>query len=451
MVTDCLGNPVSCRGAALDAVNDFTDGFLRYHPKATNVLGVIGGLEDCLPHVFAGYLWMFLQRPEAPERARPHALAAAAAAPRAHARERAHLGVLEAWMAGDWPGMIRRAEAITAAWPQDLVALKLVQTQYLNLGDSPGILRSALRLLPANAGNAHVHGMVAFGFEQCHLLDEARAAAEAALARDASEPWAHHALAHVHLTRGEIDAGRRFMAGVSGHWEGLNSFMYTHNWWHTALFDISAGDGAAALAIHDEHCWGIAPDYSQDQVGAVSLLARLDFAGIDTGGRWQALRPWLETRGADVESAFLTLQYLYGLGRAGSPVADDLMEAVRARAASAPPWAAAMWRETALPACEGVLAAARGNHAEAIRRLGPALPTLWKVGGSHAQRDLFEQIFLDSLMQESAWVSAQQLLEARRAFDPSGVPLNRMLAEVYGRLGLPDQQATAAARALRVG
>ena len=44
--------------------------------------------------------------------------------------------------------------------------------------------------------------MLAFAYEQCHLLEEAEATARYALQLLPSEPWAQHALAHVLLTRG---------------------------------------------------------------------------------------------------------------------------------------------------------------------------------------------------------------------------------------------------------
>lgn len=436
MRTDILGNPASCGAEALALVDDFVDGFLRYQPRAANVLRIAGPDAECLPNVLAGYLWMFLERPEAPDRARPFLQAAEARAGAANDRERAHLAVLRAWIAGDIPRAAALAEAITRDWPRDLAALKIAQYHRLNMGDFPGILRPALRLIPANPGNPQLLAMAAFGHEQCHHLDAARSRAEAALTIQPDEPWAQHALAHVCLTEGRVAEGLALMERAAPGWKGLNSFMYTHNWWHLALFLISQGRGAEALAHYDAHVWGVEPDYSQDQIGAVSLLARLEFAGVDPGGRWQALRPWLESREGDTTSAFLTLQYLYGLARAGSPAADRLMEAIRRRAATAQPWEAEVWQDTALPAAEGVLAAARGAWAQAVRRLSAARATLWRIGGSHAQRDLFDQILLDAMIRDGRWAAAQQMIEERRRHDPHGVPLAAMRARVEAELGL---------------
>jgi hypothetical protein len=75
------------------------------------------------------------------------------------------------------------------------------------------------------------------------------------------------------------------------------------------------------------------------------------------------------------------------------------------------------------------------------------MPRLTEVGGSHAQRDLFEQILLDAALESGRWSDAQRLLELRRAADPNGVPLNASLALVYGKLGLPALADHARSRA----
>jgi hypothetical protein len=71
-----------------------------------------------------------------------------------------------------------------------------------------------------------------------------------------------------------------------------------------------------------------------------------------------------------------------------------------------------------------------------------------EAGGSHAQRDLFEQMVLDAARRSGRLSVAQQMLELRRTADPHGVPVNAMLAVVYAELGLAalaDQARTRAA------
>lgn len=445
---DHLGNPVSTmNAAALAGVDDFVSGFLAYETQAVNVLAAADAdPEATLANTYAGMIWMFLEAPEAAAQAAKYIAAAQATSAGANRREQALLALLEAWAANDMP----RAEAlgldIVREWPADLATMKLAQYMAFNRGDAGRMLMLARTAEHANRANAHWHGMAAFAHEQSHDLAAAEAAAWKALEQKAKEPWAQHALAHVMITQGRNREGIAFMDGVTPTWTNLNSFMYTHNWWHKALFNISLGNFAAVFDAYDHHVWGMEKSYSQDQVGAVSLLARMECAGLDVGERWQDVADWMRPRAHDTTQPFLTLQYLYGLARAGRSEADTLMQAVEEKAGSAAGFERVAWSEVALPAARGVLAKARGRHGEAARDLRTALPRMQEIGGSHAQRDLFEQLYLDALLKSGDLADARELMEMRRTFDPDGVPLNAMLADTCDRLGLAHEAAKARAR-----
>jgi hypothetical protein len=449
MQHDPLGNPVTAmREPTLRAVEDFVGGFLAYETRAEGILAAADASpESCIANVYAGYLWMFLEAPDAALHASKYLAAAELASPAATRREQLNAAVLRAWAADDLPEALRLCELVSDEFPRDLVVLKIHQYFEFNRGNSPEMLRVALKVSHVNTGTAYLHGMTAFAYEQCHLLDEAESAARTALELRRKEPWAQHALAHVLLTRGRIDEGADFLEGMRDTWSGLNSFMITHIWWHLALFYLSQGRNAGVLEIYDRHCWGVAKAYSQDQIGAVSLLARMELAGIDVGDRWRDLGDHLAARARDTVLPFLTIQYLYGLARVGRAEADALLKSVRLAAELAPPALREVWREVALPACEGLYAYASKSFHAAWRHLSAALPRLVEAGGSHAQRDLFEQILLDAAIRSGRLAVAQQALELRRATDRDGVPVNSALGRVYAELGLPALAERALARA----
>jgi tetratricopeptide (TPR) repeat protein len=446
MTTDYLGNPVTDTApATLQGINDFIHGFLSYQNKAVNVLAAAeADPGNCLANAYAAMIWMFLEAPEAPDRAAPF-LARAASAP-ANSRERLNVDMVSAWAAGDIPAVLALCDQIAREHPTDTAIIKLGQYHLFNLGDMPGMLRMGLHALSGPPDQPYVHGMIAFGYEQCHLLTEAETHARRALEIEPTDPWSHHALAHVMLTQSRADEGIAFLESVAPTWAELNSFMRAHNWWHLALFYISRGRTADVLKSYDSHVWGISKTYSQDQVGATSLLARMEFAGIDPGDRWQDVADHIAARGADTVNPFLTLQYLYALARMDRPETAALMAAIEARAATRTHDQTA-WAEVALPAARAILAHAKGDHMTAIRLMGRALPRMAETGGSHAQRDLFEQIHLDSLLRAGRVSTAQQVLEMRRSFDHDGVPVNTALAQVYDQAGLPSEAAKARARA----
>ena len=450
MERDFLGHPVTTqRGTTLRGIDDFIEGYLGYEMRAERILAAADAEPgSCLANVYAGLLWMLLEAPEGAQHAAKYLAAAERAAPLATRRERLNAAALRAWVDDDLARTLRLFDQISDEYPRDLVIVKTHQYLEFNRGNSPEMLRVALKAAGANADVPYVHGMTAFAYEQCHLLSEAEAEARSALDMRRKEPWAQHALAHVLLTRGQIDEGARFLEDMADTWTGLNSFMFTHIGWHLALFYLSQGRDQQVLELYDRHCWGIAKHYSQDQIGAVSLLARAEIAGIDVGTRWQDLADHLAARAQDTVLPFLTLQYLYGLARAGRPEAETLLESVRRHAETAPPFTREAWRDVALPGCEGLFAYARGNYTRAWRHLASSVPRMAEAGGSHAQRDLFEQVLVDTAMKSGRLTTAQQMLELRRMADPNGVPVNSALATVYTQLGLRGLAEQARARAL---
>jgi tetratricopeptide (TPR) repeat protein len=437
MSTDSLGNAVTLESpGSLDALNDFVEGFIASEARAVNILQA--AVQDASPIVqaCAAAVQMFAESGAAPANARPFMERALALEGRCTDRERRFIHAVAAWVNGDIRRAIALHEEQARQHPRDLASLKLGQYHLFNRGDSPGMLRMALAALPAAGDVPYLHGMAAFAWEQCHLLGQAEAAARKAIEMRRKEPWAHHALAHVMLTQGRIREGHAFLQDVSATWTGLNSFMVTHNWWHQALFALELDQPGEVLGLYDRRVWGVQKGYAQDQINAVSLLARLELAGVDVGDRWQDLGGYLAARLQDHVLPFLDMHYLYGLARAGRPEADVLMRNIEHHAARATDDSKAAWQRVCVPASRGLLAHARADYARAVDELGQALPRLMEIGGSHAQRDLFAQVRLDALVRSGQLIGAQQLLQQQLASQPESARLRRQAAEVYTALGL---------------
>ena len=86
----------------------------------------------------------------------------------------------------------------------------------------------------------------------------------------------------------------------------------------------------------------------------------------------------------------------------------------------------------ALPICEAVLAHGRGEFVHAVEAMRPVLGGMYRLGGSHAQQDVLEQLYLDSALQAGAHDDARLLLE-----------------RVAGRHPLPPQRRIGYAAAAR--
>lgn len=435
---DPLGNPITVQQPeSVAAVAGFVQGFLNYQPSILQVLAAAEHDESLVVQACAAALWLFSESPMGPPQARACLARARQAKLPSTDRERLFAQAVAHWAEGDFGPALAVHAQLVREHPRDLAALKLGQYHAFNLGDSPTLLRLALQAAPAVQDVPNFHGLLAFGHEQCHNLAQAEAAARHALSLQPAEPWAEHALAHVMLTQGRHHEAVVFLQRASGHWAERTSFMRTHNWWHLALAHLELGEPAAALALYDQQVWGVDKGYTQDQVGAVSLLARLDLAGADVGPRWQDLATHLAERLNDQVLPFLDLQYLYGLARAERWTEAQALRAAMARHAPQAPLASRRaWQQVALPAADGLLAHARGDFEDAAAALGRALPQLGSIGGSHAQRDLFEQLWLDALARSGQWAAVWQALKPRADAQPESRRLGRLVQQAGLRLGL---------------
>ena len=438
-LTDNLGNALTLHEAtSVAAVNDFVEGFIACEARAANVLQAAND-TSAIVQAYCAALHMFAESADAARNARPFIDRALAHAPQATEREQRFVAAVSAWVDGNLPRAVALHQEQAQRYPRDLASLKLGQYHLFNRGDSPGMLRMALQALPAASEVPYLHGMLAFGWEQCHRLENAEEAARRAIGLCRKEPWAHHALAHVMLTQGRITEGAQFMESVSDTWTGLNSFMVTHNWWHQALFLLEQDRHDEVLALYDTQVWGVVKEYTQDQINALSLLARLELAGVDVGDRWADVADHLALRLADHVLPFLDLQYLYGLARAGrTDAANTLLGNLQTHAATrTEAHERAVWQQVCVPAALGLLAHAQGDWARTAQQLGTALPRLVEIGGSHAQRDLFHQIWLDALQRNGQWAAVQNLLQPQCNAQPQSRRLARQVGAVNAALGLP--------------
>ncbi len=439
---------------AIAALDQLRDQWLSYGNRIADFLPAVERHGDCpMILLMAALLNLSMETRQGYRDAAPYLKRAGAMAGRMNDRERLWLAALEAEAADDMARVVKAFDTLAERFPRDIFAAKMGQKHYFYVGDAEGMLRLSDLTIDANADVSYALGMRAFALEQCHRLDEAEDAGRQAVALNRDDPWAHHAVAHVLETQGRLDDGVAWMSGLTDSWDRCNSFMYTHNWWHLALFRIDRDETALALDLLDKRVWGVWKEFSQDQVNAVSLLARLELRGVDVGGRWRDVASYLKPRTDEHVSPFLDLHYLYGLARAGERAAVvEMLASLEAHAEQADAFTRRTWLKAAVPAAHGLAAHAQGDWSAAVTNLAEALPHLQGVGGSHAQRDLFEQIYLDALIRAEWNDKALALLRQRDRARTGIAATKRGLADLHRRLGqseLAARFATSAAELQR--
>jgi hypothetical protein len=383
--------------AVLAALEALEADLLRYGKGVASFLTGPAPTSDCaLALALAAAIHLFAMTAQGRARAWPLIRAAQTRIASATLHERMVIEGVARWAAGDMAGATAIHMAVARQWPRDLISAKICQFHQLNAGDFAGMLACTAMLARAQPENGFVQGMHAFALEQAGDFAAAEQAGRMAASMN-DDPWAHHAVAHVLDDTGRMDEGRAWMRAHAPGWDRCSSFLYTHNWWHAALFEIGLGDHAAALALFDARVWGVRRDCCQDQVNAVSLLVRFELLGIDVGDRWADLAPHLEQRIDDRTNAFVDLHYAYGLARAGH---DRAVERQIAGLRIAPPRLDGLgepaFRDAIVVAAEGMVAHARGDHRRAATRLDASRAWLMRFGGSRTQRRLIDLVREDS-------------------------------------------------------
>jgi len=140
----------------------------------------------------------------------------------------------------------------------------------------------------------------------------------------------------------------------------------------------------------------------------------------------------------------LDLHYLYALARAGRQSAvTEMLASLEDRAEQAKPFEREAWVDCAVPAAHGLAAHACGDHAEAARLLGQAMPHLPAIGGSTIERGLFGAFHLDALIRSGWNDAAVKILQADERERPTVPSTKRALADLYRKLGRAEQAMTA--------
>lgn len=395
-VRDCFDLPMTGADA---------NGALGYQRYVNEFLGYGANLRDlfavadaapgsAILNAHAGALNLAFEGAEGWANAAPYIARMNAAAPSASEREQLFCAAVNAWKERNFAGALSHLDALTVRWPADLCAIKWGQYHAFNIGDQAALLRFAERARIVHEGEHYVHGMLSFALEQNHRLHEAEEeglkAAEIAL----DDAWAHHAVAHVMLTQGRALDGARWLDHCAHTWERKGVFIRDHNWWHAALFRLELGRERDALALYDDRLWGAWPEFPQEQIGAVSMLWRLELAGVDVGERWAPVAEQARLRAREHLLPFHDIHYLYALARAGAgDEAESMLASIERYANSLTGHQRAAWSEACAPTARAALAFARGDFAAAAAGLAAALPKLGLIGGSHAQRHLFVKAF----------------------------------------------------------
>ena len=411
--TDARGLALSAADAAaaerLDAViddiyyyrlgvGDRLDALLAEHPDFT------------MAHVQKGYSLMSEATLDVVPSARER-LALAEALP-ANRRERLHQQALRAWIEQDLPARAAAWEQILVEWPLDMLALRQHTGALFWTGDKRRQAEVSANVATHwgtdTPGRGHFLSAHAFAMEEVGQYAVAERCAREALAIQPQDLWALHGLSHVFEMQGRIEEGVELLNEAARFLGDYNLFR-GHLWWHLSLFRLTQGELDAALELFDREIYPQSSGFYLDVQNGASLLARLEFQGVDVGSeRWTRLAEGSVKTSTQTTLWFTAMHQVMALIRSGrGPDAEAALDYLgQAAACSAQ---AGLARELCLAAalfCKDrpretldAMLALRQRHGE--------------LGASHAQQDLYDQIMVMAALQLGDLPRVRQLLKAR--------------------------------------
>ena len=407
--SDLHGLPLTTTSAtAAEAFSTTVRSYLRYRADiSANLQATLAADPDfALAHVLKGYLMMLSFKQANVPVAEKALETAGSLLGGANGREKAHAAALRHWIEGDHDRTLAVWEQILDEHPRDVLALRLHHFNAFWLG-RPGVMaREVEKALPQYgtelAGWGTVLACRCFAHEELGNYTLAEASGRDAIDVDKGDLWAAHAVAHVLEMQGRAGEGIDWLADLEPHWEGANNLKH-HLWWHRGLYHFERGEFDTVLGLYDRNFRNLAspiteaqPDLYIDIQNAASMLFRLERQGVDVGGRWIEIADKAETRIGDCLSPFTLPHWMMALAATRRfDVGGRMLEAMRTYATTAGTLNARYVADYALPIGEAILLRAKGEPAAATRVMRPAIGGMYRLGGSHAQQDVLEQLFLD--------------------------------------------------------
>src|SRR3954470_22338131 len=424
MQHDIHGLPISASVEGAAAFDRVLVGYLKYRADAGQRLGdaLAADGEFSLAHCLKGYFAMLSYKQGNVAIAQNAAQNARQFGAKATPREQAHVAALDAWIGGDLDRTLGIWEQILADHAHDVLAFRLAHFNNFWLG-RPGEMRASVeRVKPKWGRDLPGYGTIlschCFSLEECGDYADAEVSGRAAIEIDPGDVWGTHAVAHIMEMQGRHAEGIAWLDELERNWDGAANLVH-HLWWHRALFHLERREIDAVLDLYDRRFRNLGseltlaqPDLYIDVQNAASMLFRLELLGIGVGDRWIEIADKAETRVGDCLSAFTLPHWMMALAATGRwEAARRLLGAMRDFAGGNAGTTAPLVRDYALPVAEAVLRHAQGDYAGAVAAMRPAVSAMYRLGGSHAQQDVFEQLFLYSAVKAGLAEDARLLLE----------------------------------------
>ena len=350
-------------------------------------------------------------------------------------RERQHVEALGALIAGETTRGLALIDEHVREFPRDAVVANQAGNAIALAGGSDREEHRVAfmeRLAPAYGDDWWYQSALAFTYHEVDRFEESRRLSERSLQQYPANAHAVHNLAHITFETLDTEAGAAFLEDWLVGYDRRASF-HCHLAWHMAMFELHRGRYARALEIFERDILGsVNPRSAMTDGTALLWRFRLD-------GKPDGPLPWRSL--ADLAERVSRPGFLFGEVHAALAYAscDDeaaltrLMDGLRALDAKGHPIAGTV----ALPLVQGTAAFAAGDHAGALAHFEPVHSEMHRIGGSHAQWELYEETMVASYLALERFDEAARLV--RRRLERRASPRDLAWLD-QARAGLAAQQ-----------
>ncbi|XP_045181254.2 tetratricopeptide repeat protein 38-like [Mercenaria mercenaria] len=366
----------------------------------------VGGTEGCMNkmfqadpdflmgHVFKlGAMFQFVHKNYAHAQ-EVYKMAEMAKKPHVKPWERKHAEAVQYLSEGNLNKACEKWEDILVEKPMDMLSLKFLHDMYIVNGLSQGLRDSCSRVLPYWKPDTPCYGdllgMYAFGLEETNMYSVAEKTARKALDINRHDAWAAHCVAHCKEMTGEFREGIKFMTQTENNWN--DNGLLCHNYWHWALYYFENGETESTLGILDNH---VIPFMKSKKTmfsvtDTASMCYRLEAEGYNLGSRWSDCFEIAKEHVEDNVWSYYDINTMLAcLGSKNKAESDRLLASVKSSIKNGIGDIAKVYSDVTLPILEAIKAYDEEDYDTAVEIMKPLKYQVYRVGGSHAQRDLF--------------------------------------------------------------
>ena len=412
IATDRYGLPLSTSSTtAVEHYQLGMDGLLSYGLGADDAFRAALGADERLALAHAGLaLFLFFQGEGSAARA--SIATATELAEGATRRERQHVAALAAIMAGDTARGLALIDEHVTDFPRDAL---LVNQASSSIGFSGRADREAFRLAflerlaPAYGDDWWFQSALSFTLHEVGRFAESRELSERSLAQYPGNANASHNLAHVDFETLDLDRGIAFLTDWLSRYDRRAPY-FCHLAWHLSMFELHRGNATGALEVFERDIADSSNPRMTVMDGA-AILWRLALYGAADTLPW---KPVADTARRVARPGFVFGDIHAGLAYAAcgdTSALAALTDNLRAMDAKGHPIAG----RVALPLVESAAAFAAGDYAGTVRHLEPVEREIHRMGGSHAQWEVFEETMVVSYLRLGRAADAARLLRRRLA------------------------------------